>query len=1000
MLGISSENLQANLIFKPEPFVNGTCRLYVEGIGVIEMNKQEDCYTLPIKSSLLKAPYIDICFKIIQPANEEGTPIFVTKIIHLKVLDTIEDDAAIPEQYPTWIETFDSKIVEIDSKLSSLDGIEEELEEAEIERNTRVENAVSQIEDLTSAYNTNATNKTNAFNANAINKTTAFDQHYASKVIEIDGEIVSAKNELDGYTEGKKDEIDGCIDGLKVELDDYETAKEGELDTYTNTKKTELNTHTNTKKSELDEYEGTKETALNTLAGNLTSSFNNNAGSKTSDFNDNVETKTTAFNTNATNKTTAFNENAIEKTGDFNTNSTSKTTAYDENASTKLEAYNTNHATKLAEYNTNATEKTSEFDQNANDKTDDFDDNASAKTLDFNNNAIVKTNEYNANADEVLQTNEELRAIIESELDDNTVEGTNLDVSDSAEYRGKIAVKGNTYQKSRVLPEGYTQVDYIESHGKEYIDTGVNADSNLRTILDVAYTNPTGSNQNIGAIRIANGGNTTMRYHLLPQNEMFRIYAHIWSTALIDIDTNRHYYDLDIPNNKAYVDGEEFTTRNVNPFDVGLNFYLFARSSDTEIYFSNIKLYESKMYYNSNLIRHFIPCYRNSDNEVGLYDLVNNAFYANNGTGAFTYGSVVDIPNPEYPQEIKVVTGDNVIKHRGKNMFDVDSLSFKNGYYDATGAYKTGNNNGIFEFIKVLQNSDYTLSVNKAFKFIAINEFDENKNFIKRTQIQQGRISTISTDVNTVYLAISFNLDSTTTITKLLLKDFEPQLEEGSTPTPYEPYKEKDYNLNLGTIELCKIDNSEDFIFKNTIDSENYDSTLVENGWYKYGNIRKYIGAVSVNYTNRRVILKGRSTLNMETTTNVRAYGVANMSSSIIQNLRYNYGWAGLAFQLSELEFNMIGATNSEEFKKWCDENLIAYATINSDYDDIDITPITDPTLISQLEALNKAGWFKGTNHIWTATDNLEPNLKGTYKQSNNLRLQALEQAVVALGGV
>ena len=29
-LGISTENLQGKIIFKPEPFVNGACRLYIE----------------------------------------------------------------------------------------------------------------------------------------------------------------------------------------------------------------------------------------------------------------------------------------------------------------------------------------------------------------------------------------------------------------------------------------------------------------------------------------------------------------------------------------------------------------------------------------------------------------------------------------------------------------------------------------------------------------------------------------------------------------------------------------------------------------------------------------------------------------------------------------------------------------------------------------------------------------------------------------------------------
>ena len=43
----------------------------------------------------------------------------------------------------------------------------------------------------------------------------------------------------------------------------------------------------------------------------------------------------------------------------------------------------------------------------------------------------------------------------------------------------------------------------------------------------------------------------------------------------------------------------------------------------------------------TNLVRNLIPCYRNSDNVVGLYDIVNNVFYTNDGTGDFIAGPVV-----------------------------------------------------------------------------------------------------------------------------------------------------------------------------------------------------------------------------------------------------------------------------------------------------------------------------------------------------------------------
>lgn len=172
ILGISSENLQGKIIFKPVPFINGVCRLYVKNLGAIEMNKGEDCYTLPIKSSLLKSPGIDVCFKIAEPTNENGTPIFASKIVHLKVLDTIEDDSTIPEQYPSWIETFDSKIAEI-QKLEETVSVNEEIRVenenkrilAEENREKTTTEAVNNIVDMTESYNANAEEKKQEINA-------------------------------------------------------------------------------------------------------------------------------------------------------------------------------------------------------------------------------------------------------------------------------------------------------------------------------------------------------------------------------------------------------------------------------------------------------------------------------------------------------------------------------------------------------------------------------------------------------------------------------------------------------------------------------------------------------------------------------------------------------------------------------------------------------------------------------------------------------------------
>ena len=48
-----------------------------------------------------------------------------------------------------------------------------------------------------------------------------------------------------------------------------------------------------------------------------------------------------------------------------------------------------------------------------------------------------------------------------------------------------------------------------------------------------------------------------------------------------------------------------------------------------------MKLYYMEIYDNGTLVRYFVPCVRESDGEIGLYDIVNQKFYANEGEGSF-----------------------------------------------------------------------------------------------------------------------------------------------------------------------------------------------------------------------------------------------------------------------------------------------------------------------------------------------------------------------------
>ena len=70
------------------------------------------------------------------------------------------------------------------------------------------------------------------------------------------------------------------------------------------------------------------------------------------------------------------------------------------------------------------------------------------------------------------------------------------------------------------------------------------------------------------------------------------------------------------------------------------NLILFRVLNDNRVFLG--KIYSTKVYDDNILIRDLVPCYRKSDNVIGMLDLVNNVFYTNAGSGKFLKGNNVN----------------------------------------------------------------------------------------------------------------------------------------------------------------------------------------------------------------------------------------------------------------------------------------------------------------------------------------------------------------------
>lgn len=198
----------------------------------------------------------------------------------------------------------------------------------------------------------------------------------------------------------------------------------------------------------------------------------------------------------------------------------------------------------------------------------------------------------------------------------------------------------NTRQSE--LPSEYQQVEYIESTGTQYIDTGYYANEKTRIETTFSLTSSSGT----GAIGIygSQGSSQNNRAFALTstttQNYIFPQFDTITRTAISNLYYNfNQKYKIIHSRYGWYYDGTLGATWN-NPtsFTTQTTITIF-KENGTTYNLAKAKVYDFKIYENNILIRDMIPCYKKSNSTIGMYDLVNGVFYENSGTGTFLKGT-------------------------------------------------------------------------------------------------------------------------------------------------------------------------------------------------------------------------------------------------------------------------------------------------------------------------------------------------------------------------
>lgn len=176
------------------------------------------------------------------------------------------------------------------------------------------------------------------------------------------------------------------------------------------------------------------------------------------------------------------------------------------------------------------------------------------------------------------------------------------------------------------------------------------------------------------------------------------------------------------------------------------------------------------------------------------------------------YVGGIPAPNPDYPQDIDVVTGEQTVDVYGKNLFDKNNVNQYMGYFDGNAdnpilVNGTTNRNRVI-YIKCKPSTAYSISLTNrnginSPQVGTTDSLPSNGLAVTKLGIFESgslKLENLTTSATAQYIVIRFQTNPSTVrfddISQALLAGL--QIEQSSTATAYEPYQGQSYEINLG----------------------------------------------------------------------------------------------------------------------------------------------------------------------------------------------------------
>ena len=214
--------------------------------------------------------------------------------------------------------------------------------------------------------------------------------------------------------------------------------------------------------------------------------------------------------------------------------------------------------------------------------------------------------------------------------------GVYADTTGGTYYDGKLAIVGTISR----LPNGYTEVEYVENTGSSSVNLNLALNESTSNTYEITFDNTmewTSGGEDYQTFLCCKSELGTYPGWYYRFNNSGQLTYSNW-ISLNRTTSGSAYHNVITCNSVAANQTSDYP----------LNLFSALDTSKAPFRYCKGRLYNMQVTLNNSLVRNLVPCKRNSDNEYGLYDLVNDVFYASATNAKLTGGAALPTNADEY----------------------------------------------------------------------------------------------------------------------------------------------------------------------------------------------------------------------------------------------------------------------------------------------------------------------------------------------------------------